>query len=70
MPTPPLQTMTMTEPVSPLPPGRSPAARAWRRFKSNKLGFYSLLLFVVLVVLSLVPLRRYSLDASAVEGLR
>ncbi|MEJ5029831.1 MULTISPECIES: ABC transporter permease [unclassified Comamonas] len=43
----------MTEPVSPLPPGRSPAARAWRRFKSNKLGFYSLLLFMVLVVLSL-----------------
>ncbi|MDR0261492.1 MAG: ABC transporter permease, partial [Comamonas sp.] len=43
----------MTEPVSTLPPGRSPAARAWRRFKSNKLGFYSLLLFVVLVVLSL-----------------
>ncbi|QMV74179.1 ABC transporter permease [Comamonas piscis] len=43
----------MTKPVSPLPPGRSPAARAWRRFKSNKLGFYSLLLFVVLVVLSL-----------------
>lgn len=53
MATPSLQTMTMTEPVSPLPPGRSPAARAWRRFKSNKLGFYSLLLFVVLVVLSL-----------------
>ncbi len=53
MPTPSLQTITMTEPVSPLPPGRSPAARAWRRFKSNKLGFYSLLLFVVLVVLSL-----------------
>jgi microcin C transport system permease protein len=43
----------MTEPVSPLAPGRSPAARAWRGFKSNKLGFYSLLLFVVLVVLSL-----------------
>ncbi|MEJ5149308.1 ABC transporter permease [Comamonas sp. MYb396] len=43
----------MTEPVSPLPPGRSPAARAWRRFKSNRLGFYSLLIFVVLVVLSL-----------------
>ncbi|WP_312462368.1 ABC transporter permease [Comamonas sp.] len=43
----------MTEPVSTLPPGRSPAARAWRRFKSNKLGFYSLLLFLVLVVLSL-----------------
>ncbi len=53
MPTPSLQTITMTEPVSPLPPGRSPAARAWRRFKSNKLGFYSLLLFMVLVVLSL-----------------
>ena len=53
MPTPSLQTITMTEPVSPLPPGRSPAARAWRRFKSNRLGFYSLLIFVVLVVLSL-----------------
>lgn len=53
MATPSLQTIMMTEPVSTLPPGRSPAARAWRRFKSNKLGFYSLLLFVVLVVLSL-----------------
>ncbi len=53
MATPSLQTITMTEPVSTLPPGRSPAARAWRRFKSNKLGFYSLLLFLVLVVLSL-----------------
>lgn len=53
MRTPSLQTITMTEPVSPLPPGRSPAARAWRRFKSNRLGFYSLLIFVVLVVLSL-----------------
>lgn len=33
--------------------GQSPAARAWRRFKANRLGFYSLLIFVTLVVLSL-----------------
>ena len=32
----------------------SPGARAWRRFRRNKLGFYSLVLFGVLVVLSLV----------------
>ena len=43
----------MTERVSTAAPGRSPAARAWRRFKSNKLGFYSLVVFVVLVVVSL-----------------
>ncbi|WP_429017816.1 ABC transporter permease [Comamonas sp. 4034] len=43
----------MTERVSTAAPGRSPAARAWRRFKSNKLGFCSLVVFVVLVVVSL-----------------
>ncbi|WP_395024441.1 ABC transporter permease [Comamonas odontotermitis] len=43
----------MTERVSTAAPGRSPAARAWRRFKSNKQGFYSLVVFVVLVVVSL-----------------
>ncbi len=47
------QTIPMTERVSTAAPGRSPAARAWRRFKSNKLGFYSLVAFVVLVVVSL-----------------
>ena len=33
--------------------GSSPSARAWRRFKSNRLGYVSLVLFVVLVVASL-----------------
>ncbi|MBD9530348.1 ABC transporter permease [Comamonas sp. CMM01] len=32
---------------------RSPAARAWARFRRNRLGFWSLVLFVVLVVISL-----------------
>ncbi len=31
----------------------SPRRRAWRRFRKNKLGFYSLALFVTMVVLSL-----------------
>jgi microcin C transport system permease protein len=31
----------------------SPGKRAWRRFRKNKLGFYSLVLFCTLVVLSL-----------------
>ena len=31
----------------------SPARRAWRRFRKNKLGFYSLVVFVTVVVLSL-----------------
>ena len=37
----------------PLAPSASPARRAWLRFKKNRLGFYSLLIFCVLVVLSL-----------------
>ncbi len=32
---------------------RSPARRAWLRFRRNRLGFWSLLIFVTLVVLSL-----------------
>ncbi len=32
---------------------RSPAARAWRRFRKNRLGFVSLVVFLALVVLSL-----------------
>ena len=31
----------------------SPTRRAWRRFRKNKLGFYSLVLFVTMVILSL-----------------
>ncbi|PZQ68852.1 MAG: peptide ABC transporter permease [Variovorax paradoxus] len=47
----------MTEPVH-TPPAASPARlspgrRAWRRFRRNRLGFYSLVLFVAMVVLSL-----------------
>ena len=34
-------------------PSRSPSARAWQRFRRNRLGFVSLVLFVSLVVLSL-----------------
>ncbi len=41
----------MTSAVPPL--SDSPGRRAWRRFKRNRLGFWSLLLFSVLVVLSL-----------------
>lgn len=44
--------MTAHAPV--LAASRSPAARAWRRFKSNRLGYYSLVLFACLVVLSLM----------------
>ena len=40
--------MTSRSPVT-ISPGR----RAWMRFKRNKLGFWSLMLFSVLVVLSL-----------------
>jgi microcin C transport system permease protein len=31
----------------------SPARRAWLRFKRNRLGYWSLVMFVVMVVLSL-----------------
>ncbi len=33
---------------------QSPGRRAWRRFRSNRLGYYSLVIFVVLFVLSLL----------------
>ncbi|MBF5004423.1 ABC transporter permease [Diaphorobacter caeni] len=33
---------------------QSPAARAWRRFRKNRLGFWSLVVFCTLVVLSLM----------------
>ncbi len=42
---------------APLPPApqrsASPGARAWRRFRKNRLGFWSLLVFSTLLVLSL-----------------
>ncbi len=42
------------QPLPPLPPtSASPSRRAWLRFKRNRLGFWSLVLFVTLVCLSL-----------------
>jgi microcin C transport system permease protein len=50
----------LTEPLHPVAAaaashavGHSPARRAWRRFRRNRLGYWSLLAFVVLVLLSL-----------------
>src|SRR4051812_21801185 len=40
-------------PAVPVPKSQSPAARAWRRFRRNRLGFVSLVIFATLVVLSL-----------------
>ena len=43
-----------SSPFVPAPaPSASPSLRAWRRFRRNKLGYRSLLIFSVLVVLSL-----------------
>jgi microcin C transport system permease protein len=42
-----------TPPAAVLPMHVSPRARAWRRFRRNKLGFWSLVLFTTLVILSL-----------------
>ena len=36
-----------------VPRSVSPGQRAWQRFKRNKLGYWSLVLFVVMVVVSL-----------------
>ena len=40
--------------VPPASVSQSPAARAWRRFRRNRLGFVSLVIFCTLVALSLV----------------
>ena len=40
-------------PSAAVPSGRSPGRRAWRRFRSNRLGYYSLVIFVFLFGLSL-----------------
>ncbi len=44
-----------TEPLAPPPAaaGMSPGRRAWNRFRRNRLGFWSLVVFTILVVLSL-----------------
>ena len=57
----------MTGVVSP-----SPSRRAWLRFKRNKLGYWSLLIFCVLVVASLpvTPSILRPLAACAVALLR
>ncbi|WP_341904208.1 ABC transporter permease [Polaromonas sp. YR568] len=41
-------------PISPSAPSVPPSLRAWRRFRRNRLGYWSLLLFSVLVALSLL----------------
>jgi len=41
-------------PVAARPSGQSPARRAWRRFRSNRLGYASLLLFAALFGISLL----------------
>ena len=47
---------SLTDPSSGDAPhaSNSPTARAWRRFKRNRLGYWSLVLFVSIVVLSLL----------------
>jgi len=46
-------TDAITAPPAPPPISLSPGRRAWLRFKRNRLGFWSLLIFGTLVVLSL-----------------
>ena len=45
---------TLAAKPAPRAASASPGARAWRRFKSNRLGYYSLVLFVCLVIISLL----------------
>ncbi|MDR2127591.1 MAG: ABC transporter permease [Burkholderiaceae bacterium] len=47
-------TTTGAPPALPPPPSLSPARRAWRRFRRNRLGWWSLVLFALLVALSLL----------------
>src|SRR5690348_10280439 len=39
--------------LPPLPRQQSPGARAWRRFRANRLGFISLIIFIIVFGLSL-----------------
>ncbi len=47
-------TETLTPAAAPFAPSPSPARRAWQRFARNRLGFWSLLLFLALTGVSLV----------------
>ena len=53
-PEPPHLPVAAAERLPPLPASASPSRRAWLRFKRNRLGFWSLVVFVTLVVLSLL----------------
>ena len=53
-PEPPHFPVGAAERLPPLPSSASPSRRAWLRFKRNRLGFWSLVVFVTLVVLSLL----------------
>ena len=55
MTAPPLEVIATASghPVVVSPPSVSPSARAWQRFRRNRLGYWSLLLFCLLVTLSL-----------------
>ena len=53
-PEPPHLPVGAAERLPPLPSSASPSRRAWLRFKRNRLGFWSLVAFVTLVVLSLL----------------
>jgi microcin C transport system permease protein len=45
--------VSQAAPAAPVSVSQSPAARAWRRFRRNRMGFVSLVIFCTLVVLSL-----------------
>ncbi len=49
----PVSALTEASPASPVVPGLSPSRRAWLRFKRNRLGYWSLLVFGLMVLLSL-----------------
>jgi len=40
--------------IKPTIPGLSPSKRAWLRFKRNRLGYWSLVIFCILVGISLM----------------
>ncbi|PPE70580.1 ABC transporter permease [Caldimonas thermodepolymerans] len=44
---------TSIDPGPASPPSLSPARRAWRRFRNNRMGYWSLVVFCTLVVISL-----------------
>jgi microcin C transport system permease protein len=52
----PAATIPVSTPAAPVPYGRrqSPGRRAWRRFRSNRLGYVSLVVFLVLFGVSLI----------------